>query len=106
MLSNTRARRVVAALGAATLGVTLFAAPASAAGMWANCSGSLLRNGLGQSAPKISCTTMSASTQARMKLDCTAAPDVSTGWVRAYGSSTGGFCLFGSRGYSAELRKA
>ena len=46
---------------------------------------------------------MGTTTKARGKMDCTAAPDTKTAWVRAYQSSTGGYCLFGARGFSYEL---
>ncbi|MBE7701636.1 hypothetical protein H9623_15190 [Oerskovia sp. Sa1BUA8] len=85
------------------VGTALSVAPAQAAGLWANCSGQTLTNGAGQSKPRISCTTMGTTTKARGKMDCTAAPDTKTAWVRAYQSSTGGYCLFGARGFSYEL---
>lgn len=99
-------RKIMATVTAAALalGGALLVQGSAEAALWANCSGQILRNGAGQSAPRISCTTVGPRSEARGKLDCTAAPDTATAWVRAYQSSTGGFCLFGARGYSYEVR--
>ena len=106
MKNSSRVRRVFAAGGVAAMlatGAAVAATPANAAQV--GCATGLIVNAVGQSKPYITCASIPGYEQ-RGRADCTAAPDTYTKWVKSWGTSEGGYCLFGARGAILERRPA